>query len=134
MKQTKLENFRITDQSFILLALLYQQTGGAYIIYASKNGKCIPIRRIIGTDKTGMLYVGETKDFGNRTYTQLKASFDSAYRTDHLFARRYNDHPTMRKAFPPETLWVRVIPSSEGKKVEREILDEAAIQPTEISR
>jgi hypothetical protein len=99
----------------------YRGRPGAYIIFSAKNGKNMPIRRFLAVDKYGILYMGGTKDLYKRLYKDLRTSLNSGRSTLHLFGRRYNDDPRTKAKFPPESLYIKIIPGEDYLKIEKEL-------------
>ncbi len=101
----------------------YSGHSGAYKVFSFENGIYKPVRRALAIDKKGILYIGGTKDLFKRLYEWLWMSIDyRPYR--HPFGERYHRFPRARKLFPPDSLYVCIIPDEDYFKREKEIKDE----------
>jgi hypothetical protein len=96
---------------------------GAYKVFSFKNGVYKPIRRAYAIDRQGLLYVGGAKDIYKRLYECLWMSiYNSPHR--HPVGQHYRRFSQAKKLFPPDSLYVCIIPDERYLKREREIKDE----------
>lgn len=100
----------------------FQERGGVYKLFAKKDGKIIPVSRILKQDIHGVLYIGKGISLLDRVIN-LKKGIKNKSR-GHICGRRYHleSRKYFRKAFPKELLWVELIEVEIAEKEEREIL------------
>jgi hypothetical protein len=102
----------------------FQTKGGVYKIIAINNGKLKPVNRFLGTDISGVLYIGEAISFLDRVIN-LKKSISPDYTgAAHICGRRYKSNPNIAKQFPFEMLFVDLIPSESPEELEKKLLKE----------
>ncbi|MCG9698363.1 hypothetical protein [Shewanella sp. Isolate11] len=104
---------------------VHGQSGGVYILRClSESGGPIPINRLLGTDESGVLYIGKANSFLNRV-AELKKSISPDYNSgSHECGSRYKSHRAITQAFPYKFLYVNLIESEEPRKVESELLND----------
>lgn len=98
--------------------------GGVYKVIAVRNGQRQPVNRFLGTDDTGVLYIGKANSFIDRVI-DLKKSISPDYNgSAHICGRRYKSNPNIAKKFPYETLFIELIQDAEPEELERKLLTE----------
>lgn len=101
----------------------FNNKGGIYKLFYKNNGQIRPIKRLLGTDKEGILYIGKASYFLNRVI-ELKKTIDPQMKTDsHICGRRYNKNDNIKKAFPFNNLHIQLTDDNRPEKKEKELLD-----------
>jgi hypothetical protein len=102
----------------------HQDKGGIYKLIAINNGQRIPIKRFLGIDPEGVLYIGKANSFIDRVI-KLKTSIDPDYNGQgHICGRRYKSNPNIAKQFPFDNLFMELHETTEPKERESELLRE----------
>ncbi len=102
----------------------FQGKGGVYKIIAIRDGNIIPIKRFLGIDDTGVLYIGKATLFTNRVI-DLKKSISPFYNgSSHICGRRYKSNPNIALQFPFPILFIELIQSDKPEELERELLND----------
>ncbi|MEX2364059.1 MAG: hypothetical protein WD597_10570, partial [Balneolaceae bacterium] len=68
---------------------LYSTQGGVYKVIAARNNVRIPIKRFLGTDQEGILYIGKATSFIDRVIDLKKSISPDYIGTSHICGRRY---------------------------------------------
>lgn len=55
------------------------ETAGVYVIFWFRDGKPVPIHRILGVDERGVIYIGSTKESLKKRLRRLWISIEMAY-------------------------------------------------------
>lgn len=102
----------------------HQTKGGVYKIIAVRNDQRQPVNRFLGTDNSGVLYIGKAASFIDRVI-DLKKSISSDYiGSSHICGRRYKSNPNIATKFPYDILFVELIPSEMPDELERKLITE----------
>lgn len=103
---------------------LHGAKGGVYKIVAFKDGQRIPISRLLGKDKEGILYIGKASSFLNRVI-ELKKSIAPNYSSSgHICGIRYKQLPKIAEQFPYEVLYVELVGGEKPGELEIRYLRE----------
>ena len=106
--------------------------GGVYRIFVKSENQPIEIKRFLGIDESGTLYIGKADFFTDRTI-ELKKSTDPNYKSSgHEFGVRYKTHPTIKDKFPYELLYCEFFISKNPQLLELEKLNEYFIKFGEL--
>jgi len=101
-----------------------QDKGGVYKVVAVLNGQPQPVNRFLGTDDTGVLYIGKATSVIDREI-DLKKSISPDYNgSAHICGRRYKSNPNIAKKFPYEALFIELIQDAKPEELERQLLAE----------
>ncbi|MBK7432284.1 MAG: hypothetical protein IPI62_15560 [Bacteroidetes bacterium] len=112
--------------------LQHQTKGGVYKIIAFQNGQRIPIHRFLGSDETGVLYIGKATSYLERVI-HLKTSISPDYSgSAHICGRRYRSNPNISSQFPYEILYLELNESNQPEELERELLKEYSMKFGEV--
>lgn len=101
---------------------LQDKGGGVYKVIAIKEGKIIPQHRFLGTDDHGILYIGQAGRYTDRI-SKLILSIKNN-NSSHICGRRYKKNSNIVRQFPPETLYIEIIQSTEPEILEKKLLCE----------
>jgi hypothetical protein len=102
----------------------HQITGGIYKIIAIQNGQRIPVNRFLGTDNSGILYIGKATSFVDRVINLKKSISPDHKGSSHICGRRYKSNPNIAKKFPYDILYIELIPGDNPQELERNLLAE----------
>jgi len=120
-----MEYIRFTDKDFYRTIPAIKR--GVYKIYSlDKNDKPRPINRLLGTDTTGVLYIGCSQDrsLHERLADGIKA-FSPVYKScPHSGGKKYTSMPKVQSEFPYSSLAISFEISDEPRKRESELIDE----------
>ena len=102
----------------------FQDNGGVYKIIAVQDGQRITIKRFLGYDKNGILYIGKANSFLDRVI-DLKKSISPEYQgTSHICGRRYKSNPNIARQFPFSILFIELIHSDKPDELEKDLLND----------
>lgn len=86
----------------------FGNTGGVYKVVAVKENVPMEIRRFLGVDKDGVLYIGKAISYLDRVINLKKATAPKYKSSSHEFGVRYKQYPSIKIHFPFETLYVKL--------------------------
>lgn len=100
---------------------------GVYVIYALNPDETPqPINRVLGTDKNGVLYIGQTTDqvFKTRLDSFKRVMNPALAANNHSGALNMKEIERLRQRFPITNLFVSIIPSATPKQDETRMIEE----------
>ena len=101
----------------------FEESGGAYRLFCKRGENIIPIQRLLGTDPSGILYIGSAISYLDRVI-DLKKTIDPKYKsTPHIGGRRYNKNPRIAQRFPYVSLFIELIGDKNPESKEKGLLD-----------
>jgi hypothetical protein len=113
-----------SSQFWNLIQDRHGKNGGVYKVIAMKDGRRIPISRLLGKDDEGILYIGKASSFIDRVI-ELKKSIDPNYSSGgHDCGVRYKKNPNIAMKFPYEVLHVELVQSQDPGALESMYLKE----------
>jgi hypothetical protein len=97
---------------------------GVYWIYGLEpDGKPCLINRLFGSDPTGLLYVGQSKDLRERLRMLWRTIQEDYLAKAHTFGKKYKHIKKARNKFPIHSLMVRFELCSSAKNREAKVLE-----------
>lgn len=99
----------------------YGDKGGVYKLHCldkGKDGRFIPINRILGVDPEGVLYIGKANVFHNRIDELMKSVSSIEKRFLHPAGMRYFSNRRLQERFPSGRLCITVHPSNNPTDLE----------------
>ena len=100
----------------------FQDKGGVYKIIAVQDEQRITIKRFLGYDRNGVLYIGKANSFLDRVIN-LKKSISPEYKgSSHICGRRYKANPSIAIQFPFEILFIELTQSDNPVDLEKNML------------
>ena len=117
----------ISDEEFWKnISIKHTNKGGVYKIIAVKAGERVSINIFLGTDASGVLYIGKARSFLSRV-VNLKKTLSPNYNSSaHICGRRYKANHNIAKRFPYDVLHVELLQTDNPDQLERELLVEYA--------
>ena len=110
----------------------FQNKGGVYKIISVQNGQRTQIKRFLGNDLEGVLYIGKATSFIDRAIN-LKKSISPDFRgSSHICGRRYKSNPNIALQFPFCNLYLELILSENPGGLEREFLNKYCLVYGEV--
>jgi hypothetical protein len=103
---------------------LHLDKGGVYKIIAMHENKRMPINRFLGTDDSGVLYIGKAISFIERVIDLKKSILPQYNGTKHICGRRYKSITSIADKFRSDKLYMELISSEEPEILERKLLDD----------
>jgi hypothetical protein len=102
----------------------HQAKGGVYKIIAVNNYHRVPIKRFLGIDDEGILYIGKAISYLDRVIN-LKKSISPDYKgSGHICGRRYKSNSKIAEQFPYNYLHIELIQTDNPKQEEAKYLKE----------
>jgi len=111
------------------------EKNGFYKIYAlNKKGKPRSIRRVLGNDKEGIIYIGcAPKQTLKKRLDNFRLCVVPGYKTtNHSGGKRYKSLKAFQEEFPYKTLAVTYQVSNKSKQREKAMLEEYSQQYGEV--
>lgn len=97
----------------------HHYNGGVYKLFCMHGVEKKPINRLLGTDKDGILYIGQTQCFLSRVI-DLKKSITPGYESqNHDAGNRYKANPKIAEMFPYDELYVELLATNYPEKCEK---------------
>jgi len=127
------ELFHIADKHFWdKIDDLYKEKGGVYKMIAVEDKKRITIKRFLGYDQSGVLYIGKATSFLDRVINLKKSISPNLAGTSHICGRRYKANPNIAIQFPFMNLYIELIQDDEPEELEKKLLKEYRITFGEV--
>lgn len=103
---------------------LYKDKGGVYKMIAVEDGKRSTIRRFLGYDQNGVLYIGKATSFIDRVINLKKTISPDYNDTSHICGRRYKSNPNIAIQFPFMNLYIELTQSDQPDELEKQYLED----------
>ena len=110
----------------------HQIRGGVYKIIAVQNGQRVTINRFLGSDHSGVLYIGKATSFLDRVIDFKKTISPDYNGQAHICGRRYKSNPSIAIKFPFDWLHLELTESDKPEELERKYLIEYAATYGEV--
>jgi len=108
------------DQFWYNIERDHHYNGGVYKLFCMYGVEKKPINRLLGTDKDGILYIGQTQCFLSRVI-DLKKSISPGYESqNHDAGNRYKANPKIAEMFPYDELYVELFQNGTPEEFEKE--------------
>ncbi|PAP79486.1 hypothetical protein B1759_14275 [Rubrivirga sp. SAORIC476] len=113
----------VSPDLHVLIYEGFEWTGGAYVVRAvDEAGQPFRVSRLLGTDETGVLYIGKAKVFGSRVVHLRKCVLPKFKTSNHAVAYKLDNHDGIRSAFPPECMVVDLYGDQDPRGKEKALL------------
>jgi len=100
-------------------------SSGIYFIYSlDDNGTPIESKRLLGTDKGGVLYIGKSNHLRERLRMLWRVLNPEYKTTAHTFGLKYNTYEILRKYFPRDKFAIKFEESKSPKDLEKKHLED----------
>jgi hypothetical protein len=94
----------------LIAAELGEVSHATYKLLAMRGGAPIPIPRFLDVDSSGVLYIGKSSSFTERLGYLRKSILPAYQGSSHICGRRYKCTPRITEQFPPDTLYIQILP------------------------
>lgn len=103
---------------------LYGNRGGVYKMYTLQNKQPAIIGRLLGFDKTGLLYIGKAISFIDRVLSLKKSISPDYNHKGHICGRRYKSNPMIATVYPFSSLFIQLFVADDPELLEKQFLND----------